>query len=97
MIYDAAANGRDGYDLAIRKIREARIQKSGLTKRQYECLSFIRLFISAKGYSPSYIEIRTKLGLKSNSGVARLCVSLKERGYITFLPSRSRSIMIVED
>jgi len=96
MKYDAAANSRDGYDLAIREIREKRIQKSGLTKRQYECLEFIKSFIAGNGYSPNYDEIGEALGIKSRSSISRLVHGLQKRGHITMIYGQWRSIAVVE-
>lgn len=66
----------------------------GLTKRQSEALAFIRQFIVENEYSPNYAEIREGLGLTSKGQVNALVVQLAERGALTYLPRRSRSISL---
>ena len=67
-----------------------------LTHRQKECLDFIEGYIaSTGGVSPTYDEIKTSLGIKSRSGVHQLLWALGERGFIRWLPHRSRAIEII--
>lgn len=68
----------------------------GITKRQGECLDFIRDRIAATGRPPSYLEIRAGLGVKSNNCVHRLVKALERRGHIRRLPGEGRSITLVE-
>lgn len=70
-------------------------QKYALTMRQKDAYDFIIAYTKANGFSPTYEEIREDLELNSVSGVHRLCYGLKERGWIDFLPSRSRSITVL--
>lgn len=71
-------------------------RKFNLTKKQHDALTFIKGYIEEHKIAPSYDEIADALGLKSKSGVNRLTLSLKERGWIDFLPNASRSITIIE-
>lgn len=66
----------------------------GLTKKQYEAYRFIETFCRENGWSPSYEEMMRGLNISSKSGVFRLIHSLKERGFIDFRESRSRSIYL---
>lgn len=68
----------------------------GLTKRQSEALAFIRGFIEAHGYSPSYDEIGVALGLrpKSKGTVHAVVHRLVERGALEIAPNRARSISL---
>lgn len=68
---------------------------NGLTRRQAEALAFIRSFIATNGYSPEYREIEAAMGFHSKSGVCRLVDQLVERGVITRMPGRARSIALV--
>ena len=68
----------------------------GLTQRQYDALQFIRGFIAANGYGPSFAEIRAGIGASSNSTVHRLVHGLQERGAIRFFPGHGRSIAVQE-
>ena len=69
---------------------------AGLTPKQARCLEFIRGYIWAHGYSPSYAEIRDAMGQASKSNAHAVVCSLKERGHVTTLPGRNRSIALVE-
>ncbi len=66
--------------------------KHGLTKRQHQCLDFIEGFIDEHGYSPSYYEIMLGVGITSKSVVYGLVNNLEDRGHITRLPGKGRSI-----
>ena len=66
----------------------------GLTKRQSEALAFIRGFIEAKGYSPTYREIAEAMGSPSSGQGHRLVHELVSRGALVIGPRRSRSISL---
>ena len=66
-----------------------------MTPRMKETLDFVRGFISEHGYSPSFDEIAEAIGLKSKSGVNRLVCALSDRGHVTVLPGKRRSIAVV--
>ncbi|KKL98100.1 hypothetical protein LCGC14_1827850 [marine sediment metagenome] len=70
--------------------------KHGLTKRQKQCLEFVTKFIGENGYAPSYEEITEAIGLASKSGTFRLLTALEERGHITRLPARARTLRLVK-
>lgn len=53
-----------------------------MTEQQAKLLQYIRHYYSLEGRSPSFDEMRVRLGLKSKSGVHRLVTSLVERGYV---------------
>lgn len=67
---------------------------TGLTRRQRECLAFIDDYDREHGVTPSYDEMKDHLGLASKSGVARIVNALVERGHITKLENRARSIFV---
>ncbi len=69
---------------------------AGLTERQAGALVFITSFIAANGFSPTYREIAEGLGLKSSYAAHLMVHHLVERGAITIVPRRSRSIAVVE-
>lgn len=68
----------------------------GLTQRQSDTLQFIRRFHAERGVAPSMDEMCDALGLTAKSAVHRLVVSLEDRGYITRMPKRARSIVLCE-
>ena len=66
----------------------------GLTKRQSEALAFIRGFIEAKGYSPSYREIAAGIDTPSTGEAHRLVHQLIERGAHVTGEGRARSLAL---
>lgn len=68
----------------------------GLTPRQRDVLDFIRSHQGEHGVTPTYDEIAAGIGLSSKSGIARMIDGLEERGFVTRLPGRWRSIVLRE-
>lgn len=69
---------------------------NGLTRAQADCLAAIRR-LTVDGVPPGYDELATALGLSSKGDVARLLNQLRDRGAVTWLPHRARSLVILED
>lgn len=67
----------------------------GITRKQQRILSFIQEYIFEHNVSPSYSEIAAALEISSKSIVYRTIRALEERGAITTLPGRNRSIRLV--
>ena len=67
-----------------------------LTKKQHELLSFLEERISSSGITPSFEEMKNKVGLKSKSGIHRLISALEYRGFIKKLPFKARAIEILK-
>lgn len=67
----------------------------GITRKQQQTLSFIQQYIFENDVSPSYEEIGAALGGASKSYVQRIIHALAERGAISFLPGRKRSIKLI--
>jgi|DEB0MinimDraft_3_1074331.scaffolds.fasta_scaffold03211_3 repressor LexA len=65
-----------------------------MTPAQKKALTFIKDFWEDNGYAPSYRDIMAGLSLKSVSQAAAVVDRLVERGYITKMPNRARSIRI---
>lgn len=65
-----------------------------LTQRQADMLDIIRRRLEHSEVGPNYDEIAAEMGIVK-SGVHRMAVALKERGYITFMPGRARSIRLL--
>ena len=70
------------------------IQK--ITKKQLAVLEFLQEFTDEKGYSPSYREIMTGLGLSSVSAVAEHIDNLVNKGIIKKMPGEARSLEILD-
>tara|TARA_R110000824_G_scaffold97099_3_gene231993 strand:+ start:433 stop:825 length:393 start_codon:yes stop_codon:yes gene_type:complete len=71
--------------------------KLGMTKRQTECLSFIKKYLGENGIPPSNDEIIVGLGLRARSGAVRLLRGLEDRGHIVRQKHKARSIALVPD
>ena len=62
-----------------------------LTRKQRELLMFLEERISQSGVTPSFEEMKDKVGLKSKSGIHRLISALEDRGFIKKLPFKARA------
>lgn len=69
----------------------------GLTDLQRRTYDFVRASLEANGIPPSYAEIQEHLGLASKSGVVRLIDALVERGWLTRMKHRPRSIALAQE
>lgn len=67
-----------------------------LTRRQKELMDFLAEFIEGKGYSPSYEEIATGLGLASLATVHKHIQALEAKHYIRHNYNHSRSLEVGE-
>ncbi|MDA9702914.1 hypothetical protein N9U70_00070 [Paracoccaceae bacterium] len=67
-----------------------------LTKKQHELLLFLDERITQSGVTPSFEEMKNKVGLKSKSGIHRLISALEDRGFIRKLPFKARAIEILK-
>ncbi len=67
-----------------------------LTKKQHELLLFLEEKITQSGVTPSFEEMKNRVGLKSKSGIHRLISALEDRGFIKKLPFKARAIEILK-
>ena len=67
-----------------------------LTKKQHQLFLFLEERISQSGITPSFEEMKNKVGLKSKSGIHRLISALEDRGFIKKLPFKARAIEILK-
>ena len=67
-----------------------------LTKKQLALLDFLKTFTEENGYSPSYREIMSGLGLSSVSAVAEHINNLVEKGVLEKVPGEARSLLILD-
>jgi repressor LexA len=63
-----------------------------ITRRQHEVYDFLSRFVSEKGYSPSFEEIKEAMGLTSLATVHKHITNLEKKGLLTRDYNRSRSI-----
>jgi len=71
--------------------------RAGLTEAQLRAFNFIARYMDENGVPPSYGQIAEAMSNVSKSNVCRLVDALVERGYVTRLPNRARSLAIVPD
>jgi len=67
-----------------------------LTRRQKEVMDFLSNFIANKGYSPSYEEIASGLGLASLATVHKHIQALEAKQYLRRSYNHSRSLEVAE-
>jgi len=66
-----------------------------ITKRQKEVIDFLSSFTQRNGYSPSYEEIASGLGLTSLATVHKHVTNLQNKGLLQRAHNRSRSIDVL--
>lgn len=66
----------------------------GLSPREVELLGYLRKYIKARAYAPSYAEICKDLSYSSKSNVSRVMGQLEERKLIERIAGRMRAIEI---
>ena len=66
-----------------------------ITRRQKEVLDFLSSFTTQNGYSPSYEEIASGLGLNSLATVHKHVTNLQSKGLLQRAHNRSRSIDVL--
>ena len=68
----------------------------GLTNKQYGIYDYIKKYIEQNKYSPSYEEIKKAIQLSSKSGVYCYIKALEERGWLTRIHGKARSIKLIK-
>ncbi len=66
-----------------------------ITRRQKEVIDFLDGFVKKNGYSPSYEEIASGLGLSSLATVHKHVTNLQNKGLLQRAHNRSRSIDVL--
>ena len=69
--------------------------RMAITRRQKEVLDFLSSFTQRNGYSPSYEEIASGLGLSSLATVHKHVTNLQNKGLLQRAHNRSRSIDVL--
>ena len=69
--------------------------RMAITRRQKEVIDFLFSFIQKNGYSPSYEEIASGLGLSSLATVHKHVTNLQNKGLLQRAHNRSRSIDVL--
>src|ERR1700752_5153011 len=66
-----------------------------VTRRQKEILDFLESFVARNGYSPSFEEIASGMGLKRLASVHKHITNLEKKGRLDRFHNRSGSIDIL--
>ena len=65
-----------------------------LTFKQKKLLDFLEQYFKRNKIFPTFDEMKSKLSIKSKSGIHKLLSSLEEKGYIERLPHKARALKI---
>ena len=83
-------------DLFLSIVYNYNMKTHKLTKKQLALLDFLQDFTEENGYSPSYREIMSGMGLTSVSAVAEHVENLVEKGVLKKVPGAARSLEILD-
>ena len=83
-------------DLFLSIVYNYNIMGIKLTKKQLAVLNFLEDFTEENGYSPSYREIMTGLGLTSVSAVAEHIDNLVSKGVLKKVSGAARSLEVLD-
>ncbi len=67
-----------------------------MTPKQKRVLDYIKGYWAENGYAPSYRDIADGTGMKSMAHVFSMVKQLHERGFITKMSERARSIRVTD-
>ena len=83
-------------DLFLSIVYNYNIMAIKLTKKQLALLNYLEDFTEENGYSPSYREIVSGLGLSSVSAVAEHINNLVNKGVLKKVPGAARSLEVLD-
>ena len=83
-------------DLFLSIVYNYSMKARKLTKKQLALLDFLQDFTEENGYSPSYREIMSGMGLTSVSAVAEHVENLVKKGVLKKVPGAARSLEILD-
>ena len=83
-------------DLFLSIVYNYTMAKLKITKKQQAVLNFLEDFTEENGYSPSYREIQTGLGLSSVSAVAEHIDNMVSKGILKKVPGAARSLEVLD-
>lgn len=87
---------RPSIDLFESIVYNYNMKATKITKKQQAVLDFLEDFTEEKGYSPSYREIMTGLGLSSVSAVAEHIDNMVAKGILRKVPGAARSLEVLD-
>jgi repressor LexA len=72
------------------------MKKFNITKKQMDLFNFIKKYVDENNMAPSYEEMKIGTGVSSKCLIFVKIKQLQERGWITRLPGKNRSITIIK-
>lgn len=87
---------RPSIDLFLSIVYNYTMAKLKITKKQQAVLNFLEDFTEENGYSPSYREIQSGLGLSSVSAVAEHIDNMVSKGILKKVPGAARSLEVLD-
>ena len=83
-------------DLFLSIVYNYIMAKLKITKKQQAVLNFLEDFTEENGYSPSYREIQTGLGMSAVSAVAEHIDNMVSKGILKKVPGAARSLEVLD-
>ena len=83
-------------DLFLSIVYNYNMTRFKITKKQQAVLDFLEDFTEENGYSPSYREIQSGLGLSSVSAVAEHIDDMVSKGILKKVPGAARSLEVLD-
>jgi len=71
------------------------MKKFSITKKQMDLFNFIKDYMDKNNVAPSYEEMKKGTGVSTKCTIFTKINQLQERGWITKLPGKNRSITII--
>jgi SOS-response transcriptional repressor LexA len=65
-----------------------------LTPRQAQLVRFIDEYWKKYNFAPAYKDMCAAMSDLSKSGISRLLTELRDKGWVTFMPFRQRSVRL---
>jgi len=66
-----------------------------LTPKEHKTYQYIRRYLLVTGHAPTVQEIAAGIGIRSRGTIHRYVQALKQKGYISGIPHKKRSLMLV--
>lgn len=96
VVFFARRGSSPSIDLFLSIVYNYNIMTVKLTKKQLVVLEFVENYTEERGFSPSYREIMTGLGLTSVSAVAEHVDNLVNKGILRKVSGAARSLEILD-
>ncbi len=71
-------------------------ERSPLAPRQAAVYRWIAAFVDQHGYAPTLREIGAAMGIASTKGVSDHLVAMRRKGWLDWVPGKSRTILLLD-